>query len=268
MTDFSPLNAWAEDLVTSGRLAQTEITLIREGATAFNCRHGFMDLARQKPLPENALFRIYSMTKPIISVAVLMLAEDGRMLLSDPVSKYIPTFTNQNVVSPTGERVAAERAVTLHDLMSHTAGLTYGGDGHPPVSTSYREHGINFSDAYGDLAEMTAKVGERDLYYQPGSRWVYSVADDILGRVIEVASGQSLDAVISQRILQPLAMTDTDWHVKPGDEARFVDNFGYDSSGNLQDSSAESLDRYLGDLVAQVWAACHLIQPALRLILI
>ncbi|NQV98299.1 MAG: beta-lactamase family protein [Rhodospirillales bacterium] len=243
--DYAPLNTWAEGLVASGRLANTELTVFRKGQTEFTCRHGFMDLAGRRPLLDNSIFRIYSMTKPIIAVAIMILAEEQLLCLSDPVSGFIPTFSDQFVSQADGERVAADRQITVHDLMSHTAGLTYGGTEHPPVSTSYRAKGIDFSSAYADLAEMAAKVGTCDRYYQPGTRWIYSVANDILGRIIEVASGLSLDTFISQRILEPLAMADTGWHVKPQDKARFVANFGYDSDGCLRDRSAESEDRYL-----------------------
>ncbi len=249
MSKFSALDRWAHDLVLSRRLANTEISILQQGKSTYYSQYGHMDLEQTKPLVENAIFRIYSMTKPIVSVAVLMLNETKALNLSDPVSKYIPSFANPTVIvdpqDPNAGSVAANREITLHDLMSHTAGLTYGGTGHPPVSTSYREKGINFADAYGDLADFSSRIGECNLYYQPGTRWVYSVADDILGRVIEVASGQSLDRFLTEHIFAPLEMSDTGFHVPENKRSRFVSNFCYNGSGALEDCSDESADRYL-----------------------
>lgn len=245
MADFTALNAWAEELITSERLMNAEICIVRHGDTVFSCQHGHMDLARQRPVLENSIFRIYSMTKPIVAVAIMQLIEEGKLKVTDPVSKFISTFTNQFVVDSQGNRVPASRDITVHDLLTHTAGLTYGGPDHPPVSTSYREKGIDFSTPYADLAEMVAHVGTCDLYYQPGSRWVYSVANDVLGRVIEVASGLTLDQFLEKRIFEPLGMTDTAFHVSADRQSRFVGNFGYDSAGQLEDISDGSNDRFL-----------------------
>ena len=249
MTKFDALDVWARDLVDTGRLANTEITILRHGETAYFGQYGFMDIDRQKPLAEGSIFRIYSMTKPIICLAVLILMERGALKLTDPVSKYIPSFANPQVVDdPSSSNpgfIAANRDITLHDLMTHTAGLTYGGTGHPPVSTSYREQGINFSDAYGDLAEVASKVGQCHLYYQPGTRWIYSIANDVLGRIIEVASGQSLDQFFVEHLFKPLEMPDTAFHVTDTNQRRFVSNFEYDADSNLRDCSDQSSDRYL-----------------------
>ncbi len=251
MGQFAPLESWAKDLVDRHRLANTEITIYRRDQMAFRLRYGFMDLQRQRPLIDDAIFRIYSMTKPVICAAVLMLMEDGRLALTDPVAKYIPALANLYVFNSTGTahaaRVAAHRDITIHDLLSHTAGLTYGGQEYPPVSTSYRVKGIDFSKPHGTLAELADRVGSCDLYFQPGSRWIYSIANDILGRVIEVASGQNLDRFLAQRLFLPLQMPDTSFHVAEADRSRFVSNFCYGPSGALEDCSDQSDDRFLNN---------------------
>lgn len=245
MSQFQAVDSWANHLVQSERLVNTDITIFRDGEMALSCRHGHMDLARQRPLMENSIFRIYSMTKPMIAVAVLILLEAGKLKVSDPVSKYISTFANQFVVDSDGNRNPVSRDATVHDLLCHTAGLTYGGTDYPPVSTSYREKGIDFSAPFANLAEMAAQVGTCDLFYQPGSRWIYSIANDILGRVIEVASGMALDQFLYDHLFKPLDMRDTSFHVSNNNVPRFVSNFGYDAAGNLEDVSTGSNDRFL-----------------------
>ncbi len=249
MTQFTPVDHWARSLIDQRRLAQAEITILRRGETVFSERYGSMDLEGQRPLPEDAVFRIYSMTKPIIAVAVLMLAEQGKLALQDPVAKFIPEFSDAQVSAHTNgkevRREPAQTPVTLHHLMTHTAGLTYGGDEYPPVSTAYRENGIDFSMAYANLAEMAAKVGRQPLFYQPGTRWIYSVANDILGRVIEVSSGMPLDHFFTNHIFAPLGMDDTGFHVSDAQKDRFVANFCYDAAGKLADCSAGSHERFL-----------------------
>lgn len=246
MSDYKELDQWASELVQSQRLANADITVIKDGNTQYSNLYGYMDLARQNPLVDNAIFRIYSMTKPIICVAILMLAEEGKLQISDPVEAYIPSFANQSVVGPDGQRTPTKRPMTLHDLLTHTSGLTYGGEDHPPVSTSYRPNGIDFSEAHGSLQEMVDRVGQRDLFFQPGSRWLYSIAIDVLGRIIEVASGMPLDQFMETRIFQPLGMKDTGFHVHAGQKSRFVSNFGYDEHGQLMDVSDGSNERFLG----------------------
>ncbi len=246
---FAAVDSWAKDLVDSNHLANTDITIYRKGMIAYESHYGYADLQGQRPLKENMIFRIYSMTKPVVSAAVLMLIEDEKLNISDPVSKFIPEFANPQVVKfENGQdigRVAARSPVTVHHLMTQTAGMTYGGEANPPVSTSYRKHGVDFSLAYAQLDELAAIAGTQPLYAQPGTQWIYSIASDILGRVIEVASGLSLDQFLEKRIFTPLQMTDTAFHVPQEKQSRFVSNFGYDRAGNLEDRSSGSDDRFL-----------------------
>ena len=249
MTTFIEIESWAQELVQSKRLANAEITIYRHGETHQLKRFGTMDLEGQRPLPENTIFRIYSMTKPIIAAAIMMLREEGKLDLNDPASKFIPEFENTQVVRfENGKdvgRESAERNVTVHDLLTHTAGLTYGGPDYPPVSTGYKNAGVDFAAAYANLDEMVANVAGCPLYYQPGSRWIYSIANDILGRIIEVASEMTLDQFLQNRIFAPLGMVDTGFHVGPEKQSRFPSNFGYDQNKNLIDTSDGSNDRFL-----------------------
>jgi CubicO group peptidase (beta-lactamase class C family) len=182
------------------------------------------------------LFRIYSMTKPIVSVAALMLVEEGRLDLDAPVSKYIPAFADVKVgMEKTDfigrksiELVAAERPMTVRDLLRHTSGMTYGFFGPGPVKQAWRESGIE-----SDRAQTNAQFAERaamlPLAYQPGTTWDYSNSTDVLGRVIEVVSGQTLGAFLRQRLFGPLGMKDTGFVVAEAErQARIAEAFAGD----------------------------------------
>lgn len=152
------------------------------------------------------IFRIYSMTKPITVVAILMLYEQGRFLLSDPVSRYLPEFESMNVYLGPGKTRPAETAITIEHLLTHTAGLTYNDRTAGGVPLIYAEAKIWSADS---LASFSRDVAKLPLVSEPGERWHYSVANDVLGRLVEVVSGQPFDQFMSEQILQPLQMTDT-----------------------------------------------------------
>lgn len=198
-------------------MASAEIIIYSHGETHQLKRFGTMDLAGRQALPENTIFRIYSMTKPVIASPIMMLREDGKLDLNDPASKFIPEFKTAEVVRFENDKDVGlepvKRDVTIHDLLTHAAGLTYGGPDYPPVSSGYKNAGVDFAAAYADLGEMAANVRGCPLYFQSGSRWIYSIANDILGRVIEVASKMTLDMFLQNRIFAPLGMVDTGFHI-------------------------------------------------------
>ena len=201
-------------LVDSGKFAGILTLVARKGKIVHFKTVGFSDLASSKPMTEDALFRIYSMTKPITSVAIMMLYEDGKLDLDDPVSKFIPEFAKTKVYAGGGSQnpmlVPLKRAITISDLLSHTSGLTYGSFGQTPVDTLYRAVNLFASPSNAAFARKVARL---PLRFQPGTRWVYGVSTDILGRVVEVASGRSLGEFFSQRIFAPLDMFDTGFYV-------------------------------------------------------
>jgi CubicO group peptidase (beta-lactamase class C family) len=177
----------------------------------------------------DAIFRIYSMTKPITSVAAMMLWEEGRFLLSDPVAKYLPELSDLEVAVERGaeiERVPLERDVTIQDLLRHTSGLTYEFRGSGPVHKMYMSARV-YSRAQNS-ADQVATLGRLPLLHQPGTRWEYGRSTDVVGRLVEVLSGQSLSAFFEQHILAPLGMTDTAFHVPPRHHSRLAEAFGKD----------------------------------------
>jgi len=195
------------------------LTLIwRRGQLAYSSLVGQMDLGRATPMRADAIFRLYSMTKPITVVALLMLMEEGRIALDDPVTRFIPGFAHLKV--RTGE--APARAMTVVDLLRHTAGFTYGFHNRTPIDAAYRRLRIGEFDTEGGLAAMIAQLESLPLEYAPGEAWIYSVAIDVAGYLVERVSGQSFAAFLREKILRPLQMTDTDFQVPMDKRERFA----------------------------------------------
>lgn len=230
------VSEWLRGEVAARRIPGAVVMVMRGGKLAYVDAIGQRDPANPGPMKSDDIFRIYSMTKPIVSVAALMLAEEGRLLLEAPIARYIPAFADVKVgVEKTDaqghktlELVPPRRPPTVQDLMRHTAGLTYGFFGDGLVKQAYQKAGIT---AAGDLtnAEFAERIARMPLAYQPGSTWDYSNATDVLGRVIEVASGQTLGAFLQRRIFDPLGMKDTSFYVTETErQARIAEPFAED----------------------------------------
>lgn len=190
---------------------------------------GRQDAAAGTPMKDNAIFRAYSMTKPLVSLAALMLAEEGRLQMGDPVSKYLPEFANQQVAVEGGGGLRLEparRDATVHDLLRHTAGLTYEFLGSDPVQRQYEAADIvNRSRTNAQFCKVLAAI---PLASQPGSCWQYSRATDVLGALLEVVAGQSLGGLLRERILGPLGMKDTAFFVPRDQWHRIAEPFAND----------------------------------------
>jgi CubicO group peptidase (beta-lactamase class C family) len=203
------------------------------GATVLVARHGkigwFDAIGRQSPaastpMAHNTIFRIFSMTKPIVSTAIMALAEDGHFLLSDPVAKYIPEFAEQKVGIENNGRldlVPVERPMTIQDLLRHTSGITYDHTGNSLVQQLYQQSRLRSRKITN--AEHASIVASLPLVAQPGAEWHYSRSTDILGRIIEIVSGQTLGAFLTERILAPLEMTETGFHTGEENAGRLAE---------------------------------------------
>jgi CubicO group peptidase (beta-lactamase class C family) len=205
------------------------LLVARDGKTVELRALGHQDLEGKQPMRPDTIFRIASMSKPVTSVAVMILLEEGRLRLDDPLSKFIPEFKGAQVAVPgkEGEEsklVKATREITLRDLLTHRAGIGYGFGGAGPVQEAYRKLGV--SDGLDEpgitLAENMARLAQAPLAHDPGKAFHYGLSADVLGRVVEVASGQSLDAFLRSRIFAPLKMKDTGFIVPPEQDARFA----------------------------------------------
>jgi len=212
-------------VVDSGELAGTVVMVARKGKLVYAKAFGARNKAAGVPMADDAIFRVYSMTKPVVSVAAMMLDEEGRLSLDEPIAKYIPEFKDMKVgvesFDPaTGVQsfttVPAKRQITVQDLLRHTSGLTYGVLGQKTqVKTLYNQASI-FSQKW-TLETFCKELAKLPLQFEPGTVWEYGHSTDVLGRVIEVASGQPLDQFLAERILKPLKMVDTGFYV-PADK--------------------------------------------------
>jgi CubicO group peptidase (beta-lactamase class C family) len=202
--------------IANGEIPGATLLIVRNGKIAFYESFGWLDAATKTPMPKDAIFRIYSMSKPITSVAAMILVEQGRLFLSDPVQKYIPAFAEMKVAvqkpnTANVDLVPATRPITVQDLMRHTSGLTYGFLPGTPVAKMYQD--ANLFGAEMTNADFADAIAKLPLAVQPGSSWNYSHSTDVLGRVVEVASGKSLYQFEKENILDPLGMSDTGFSV-------------------------------------------------------
>ncbi len=242
---------WMHGWVDSGRLAGMVVAVMRRGEVAFAETAGKADLARDRPMRPDTIFRIYSMTKPLTSTAIMMLYEEGRFQLDDPISRFVPAFAQMRVFTGGSrgklETVPAEREITFRDLLSHTSGLTYGFMESNPVDGLYRDKkaGVDFQTADTSLKELVERLATFPLIAQPGKAWNYSVSTDVLGYLVEVISGQPFQDYLLEKVIQPLGMVDTDFHVPNGKHERLAANYAAGPGGRLDLIDDPGKSRYL-----------------------
>ncbi len=225
-TRLKRLSDRIEEGVKNNELPGAVVLIARNGKLAMFDSFGFRDKDAKVAMTNDTVFRIASMTKPIVSVATMMLMEEGKLTLADPVSRYIPAFADTKVaVEKKNEDGTIEyvqepqiRPMTVQDLLRHTSGLTYGATSANRLKQSYLD--MNVNDRSQTNAEMADKLAKLSLVYQPGTTWEYSMSTDVLGRVVEVASGMPLDKFIEERITKPLRMGDTGFEVTADKKAR------------------------------------------------
>ena len=212
--------------VDSGKLAGAVTCVARRGQVAHQETFGYQNLETKTPMSLDSIFRIYSMTKPITSVALMMLYEESLFNLTDAVSQYIPAFKDVKVWGAGGALETPLRPITIQDLLRHTAGLSYGGypESQSPVEKLYDEADISTNKITNQ--EMTARIARLPLMFHPGTKWHYSVATDVVGRLVEVLSGKSLADFMQEKIFDPLGMVDTAFHIDPSKLNRFCTLYG------------------------------------------
>ncbi len=229
-----------------GKIAGALTLVARKDRVAYISPVGDMDLERNKPMAEDTIFRIYSMTKPITSVALMMLYEHGEFQLDDAVYKYIPEWRNLRVYQqgnhPTWLTQPCERPMTIRDLFTHMSGLTYGFMERTNVDRAYRRLGVG-REGQKDLRAMIEALAELPLDFSPGTRWNYSVSTDVLGYLVEVISGMPYDEYLRTRIFEPLGMPDTGFHVPAEKIDRLAANYSRrrDKSLKLEDDPGASI---------------------------
>ncbi len=225
-----------EQRVEDGKGSGYQLLIARNGKIVLDENIGYANVETKEPVSDRTLYRIFSMTKPVMAVGMMMLYEEGRFSLNDPLSKHIPEFAELKVFDGVNDDgslrlVEPERPPTVQDLMMHTAGLTYGWFGDTPVDRLYRERQIaSFEDP---LPTLIDKLSDIPLLYQPGERWHYSVAVDVQGYLIEKWTGKTVEEFLSDRLFEPLGMTQTMAWAPPGDYERLATVYTHDESGVL-----------------------------------
>lgn len=222
------IDQFTQKNIESGKHVGFVSMVARRGKIVHFEASGQMGLDNDAPIRKDTLFRIYSMTKPVTTVAAMMLYEEGRFQLSDPISKYMPEFKDLQVFNENGNQ-PAQSEITIEQLMTHTAGFSYGFDNIHPVNKLYNSSAIF---AAADLAEFTQRLAKLPLRFEPGTRYYYSLATDVLGALVERVSGQTLDTFFRQRIFDPLDMQDTFFSVPSEKLDRFATNHVWDYANN------------------------------------
>lgn len=214
--------------IEQDQLTGISTMVAHKGQIVWNDQVGWQDKEQQIPLKADAIFRMYSMTKPVICTALMMLYEQGKFHLFHPIGQYLPAFQNLKVLEadPNGQRlVPAQREVTLRDLLTHTSGLTYDFLEDFPVGQLYRDAKLSY-DGSRTLAAMMDELARQPLAFQPGTQWHYSLSIDVLAHLIEVLSGQPLGDFLQEQLFTPLGMTDTGFHVPAHKQSRCASMYG------------------------------------------
>jgi CubicO group peptidase (beta-lactamase class C family) len=240
------------------------VTLVERGGKVIDVYStGEQDIERHVKMSDATIFRIASMSKPITAVAILMLHEEGKFLLTDPVSRFIPAFRDMKVAAADGTTAAARRPITIRDLLTHRSGISYGFLDRGAVGNAYRQSGVpdGLSTYDGTLADAIDRLAAQPLLSQPGAEWHYSLAFDVLGRVVEVVSGKPFDQFLQERLFGPLRMNDTSFVVSDVKWPRFATAYvreGVPGSGALGVSSdlrpIKDPETFNGTLTYSPWA--------------
>lgn len=235
------VDALLNEFVQQNKIMGAVTLLVKDGQIVQHQSYGIDDIESKKPMAKDAIFRIASQTKAITTVGVMILLEEGKLLLSDPVSKFIPEFAKPVVLATFNEKdssyttVPAKREITIKDLLTHTSGLGYAGIGSPAMNAIYAKNRIT-----GGVGEMTNEIdatmkrlAKLPLEVQPGEKWNYSLSTDVLGHVIEIISGMDLETFFQKRIFTPLGMKDTYFNLPADRHARLTAIYTPDSTGKL-----------------------------------
>lgn len=242
---YAELSRTLDQQVSDGVMPGSVTYIVKDGKVAYHHVNGFQDIDSHTPMHDDSLFRWYSMSKPITSVAIMMLQEQGKLSVNDPLANYLPEFSAVRVYAA-GEldnmqTVAAERPITLADLLAHTSGITYHFTGTTPVHQYYRKYGVKRDTPVGSLPsdgapakslrQLVERLANAPLLHQPGERFTYSYSTTVLGHVIERVSGMSLDAFLQQQLFEPLGMTQTSFFVTGEALNHFVTNYVMTDTG-------------------------------------
>lgn len=219
------IDDWLQRYIDQGKFAGSSVLIARHGQPVYLKTAGLCSVAQNKAFSVDTIARIYSMTKPIVSAGLMLLVERGLLSLATPIDEFLPEFSGCQALIPgatAGDQLEAAAMPTVHQLLTHTAGFSYSFNS-GVLSELYQQHQIDFNPGSGTLAQRTQDLAAMPLAFQPGSRWEYSVSIDVIGRIIEVVSGQTLQQFLTQEIFMPLGMADTGFSVNASQLERFAD---------------------------------------------
>ncbi|MDB4293087.1 beta-lactamase family protein [Maribacter sp.] len=235
------LDAHLHAIVDQGKLAGVQTAILRKGKLAHFDTYGFSNIANKETLKENSIYRIFSMTKPIVSVAIMQLYEKGKFKLEDPVYKYIPAFKHMKVHSEAEGLTLAKNPIKIIDLLRHTSGIGYGRSENDHINALYAKAQLTGSK---NLEEFMVKLCELPLYFEPGTNWGYGHSTEVVGYLIEVLSGKSLDVYLNEQIFEPLRMSDTHFELPQDKINRFTTGYSADEEGKLFVTELPSESRF------------------------
>lgn len=229
------ITRWMEAHVHEGRLPGLAVQITRKGKVAYSERTGFADVIAGRPVAPDTIWRIYSMTKPVTSLGLLMLYEEGAFQLDQPIADFLPSFADIRVWKGEGQELTeteiARRPITVHDLLTHQAGIVYGDPNGSALERALSDAGLDFDRGFATMAEAVDRLAAFPLAFHPGERWFYGLSTDVVGRLIEVISGQSLGAFLKSRIFDPLGMVDTGFCVASDKTGRLAALYDYADGG-------------------------------------
>ena len=234
-----------DDYISARKIAGCSLLLWQQGAERHTMFKGVQDLESDTPVSRDTIFRIYSMTKPVASVALMMLWDRGHFDLDDPIARFLPKFREMTLYYPAGDHVSAAGQITLRHLLNHTSGLILPAFSEHPLRELYVADGVNGSRSEGNLAEVISRLADKPLLFEPGTRWEYSMATDVVGHLVEVIDGRPFDVFLREEMFEPLGMPDTGFHLPPEMVPRFAGNYTRDGEAPIRPIDMPATSRYL-----------------------
>ncbi|PPR62643.1 MAG: Esterase EstB [Alphaproteobacteria bacterium MarineAlpha4_Bin2] len=242
---FTQIEDYLDARTQAQDIAGCSMLVMRGGKEIYSTFKGVQDLESGRPIARNTIYRIYSMTKPVASVALVMLWDRGAFGLDDPLERYLPAFADMKVYDPDGSHSSTEGKITIRHLLTHTSGLILPAFSEHPLRNVYLSRGINGSRSEGDLADVICELAKLPLLFEPGTRWEYSMATDVVGRLVEVIGSRPFEEFLREELFGPLNMVDTDFYLPRGKILRFAANYTRDGDAPIRLIDSPEASRYL-----------------------
>ncbi len=239
------IDLYFNDYISEKKIAGCSLLLWQCGAERYTMFKGVQDLESGTPVSRDTIFRIYSMTKPVASVALMMLWDRGHFDLDDPIARFLPNFNEMTLYCPDGNHVRATCKIKIRHVLNHTAGFILPAFSEHPLRELYVSDGVNGSRSEGTLTEVIDRLANKPLLFEPGTRWEYSMGTDVVGRLIEVIDGRPFDTFLQEEICTPLGLVDTGFHLSRNKTPRLAGNYTRDGSEPIRPIDLPASSRYL-----------------------